>query len=65
MVINFQRGRTPLHYAAVLSDNGEIYKRLLDHGADIKATDVVSFSLLFLLIPLKIHTPRLNHEKKI
>ncbi|GIY37785.1 tankyrase-1 [Caerostris extrusa] len=34
------RGRTPLHYAAVLSDGGEIYKMLLDHGADLKATDV-------------------------
>ncbi|GBM02835.1 hypothetical protein AVEN_52015-1 [Araneus ventricosus] len=39
------RGRTPLHYAAVL-DGGEIYKMLLDHGADVKATDVVSTNLI-------------------
>uniref|UniRef100_T1IVP2 Uncharacterized protein n=1 Tax=Strigamia maritima TaxID=126957 RepID=T1IVP2_STRMM len=34
------QGRTALHYAAVTSDEGEMYKILLEYGADKKATDM-------------------------
>lgn len=35
-------GRTPLHYAAVLADNGHYYNLLLHLGADTRAEDAVS-----------------------
>ncbi|RWS09895.1 Tankyrase-1-like protein [Dinothrombium tinctorium] len=34
------RGRTALHYAAVVPDGGELYRMLVDAGADEKATDM-------------------------
>jgi len=38
-----KRGRTALHYSAVLSDGGQIYKLLVDFGADQQATDMVRY----------------------
>lgn len=35
-------GRTPLHYAAVLADNGHYYNLLVHLGADVRAEDKVS-----------------------
>lgn len=42
-----QQGRTALHYAAFLPDQGEIYQYLLANGADERAMDVVSMPLSF------------------
>lgn len=40
-------GRTPLHYAAVLADNGHYYNLLLHLGADTRAVDAVSTYIAF------------------
>lgn len=36
-------GRTPLHYAALLKDEGQMMNFLLEHGADESALDNVIF----------------------
>lgn len=36
-------GRTPLHYAAALTDNGHYYNLLLHLGADTRALDKVTY----------------------
>lgn len=38
--------RTPLHYAAVLADNGHYYNLLVHLGADVRAEDKVRFIFL-------------------
>lgn len=35
-------GRTPLHYAATLPDNGHLYSLLITLGGDKAITDIVS-----------------------
>lgn len=35
-------GKTPLHYSAVLKDQGDMYNMLVEHGADEKRIDYVS-----------------------
>ena len=42
-------GRTPLHYAAVLSDDGFIYKTLTDFGGDLYIKDDVTTYLFIYL----------------
>lgn len=41
-----QNGRTPLHYAAVLKDNGHYYNLLMHLGADSRVEDNVSRSVV-------------------
>lgn len=36
-------GRTPLHYAAIVRDGGEVYNKLVRAGADELAQDHVSY----------------------
>lgn len=50
--MNTQRGRTPLHYAAVLPDAGDLYKELVAVGADEKAADMVSLPFLSIRIDI-------------
>lgn len=40
-------GRTPLHYAAVLKDNGHYYNLLVHLGADMRVEDKVSWQLIW------------------
>lgn len=40
-----KNGRTALHYAGVIKDNGHFYNLLLHLGADPKAIDNVNISL--------------------
>lgn len=41
-------GKTPLHYAAALKDDGAMYDLLTEHGADESKLDNVSISLRHL-----------------
>lgn len=40
-------GRTPLHYAATLADNGHYYNLLVHLGADTRIQDKVSTKIQF------------------
>ena len=42
MCVGAQMGRTALHYAAVLTDEGTLYNTLKEAGADETITDSVS-----------------------
>lgn len=42
MTITDNDGRTPLHYAATIKDNGHFYHMLLQMGANPKSLDKVS-----------------------
>lgn len=42
-------GKSPLHYAAALKDDGVMYDLLTEHGADESKLDNVSTSRLFVI----------------
>lgn len=42
-------GRTPLHYAATVADNGHYYNLLIHLGADIRTQDNVSYFTISIL----------------
>lgn len=56
-------GRTPLHYAATLADNGHYYNLLLHLGANPLVQDNVS-AILIMIHCSQLKSTWLNFEKK-
>lgn len=54
-------GRTPLHYAALLKDDGKMTKYLIDNGADESALDNVSTQICLGSSPNTIKRKLMSH----